>query len=103
MDFGLGNDNELFESISRIWEQNNILYREKQYDILRWKWIDDFNFFNYFNIERILGFDAQLRMLNRWIKLDPVKGKEIFESTLDTLTKSFSFPEQFKVKSISKK
>jgi len=44
-----------------------------------------------------------LRMLNRWLKLDPVKGKEIFESTLDTLTKSFSFPEQFKVKSISKK
>lgn len=103
MDFGFGKDNELFESISRIWEQNNILYREKHYDILRWKWIDDFNFFNYFNIERILGFDAQLRMLNRWLKLDPVKGKEIFESTLDTLTKSFSFPEQFKVKSISKK
>ncbi|MCB5246232.1 MAG: DUF2764 domain-containing protein [Candidatus Cloacimonetes bacterium] len=103
LDFGLGKDNELFESIYRIWEQNNILYREKHYDILRWKWIDEFNFFNYFNIERILGYDEQLRMLNRWIKLDPTAGKEVFKNTIDTLSKSFTFPEQFKVKSTSKK
>jgi hypothetical protein len=102
-DFGLGKGHELLESLTRIWEQNNILYRERGYDILRWKWIDNFNFFNYFNIDRILGYYAQLRILERWLQLDPTYGKEVFHDTMDSLSNSFSFPEQFNVKSISKK
>ncbi|HNT52875.1 MAG TPA: DUF2764 family protein [Candidatus Syntrophosphaera sp.] len=102
-DFGLGRQHELFESVYRIWEQNNILYRERGYDILRWKWIEHQNFFHYFNIERVLGYWAQLRILNRWAGLDPALGSEIFQDTLDNLANSFSFPAQFTVKSISKK
>lgn len=102
-DLGLGKESELFESLLRIWEQNNILYRERGYDILRWKWIDSQNFFNYFNIDRILGYYAQLRILNRWQSMDPVLGKEVFHDSMDSLSNSFSFPPQFNVKSISKK
>ena len=99
-DFGLGKGHELFENLSRIWEQNNILYRERGYDILRWKWIDNHNFFNYFNIDRVLGYFAQLRILERWQNLDPGYGKEVFHDTMDALSGSLSFPETFKVKSI---
>ncbi len=101
-DFGLGKSHELFESISRTWEQNNILYRERGYDILRWKWIDNHNFFNYFNVDRILGYFAQLCILERWLTLDPGYGKEVFHDTMDSLSGSFSFPPIFKVKSIRK-
>ncbi len=99
-DFGLGKGHELFDSVSRVWEQNNILYRERGYDILRWKWIDNHNFFNYFNIDRVLGYFAQLRILERWQNLDPGYGKEVFHDTMDALSGSLSFPETFKVKSI---
>lgn len=102
-DFNLGKDSELFESVLRIWEQNNILYRERGYDIIRWKWIDSYNFFNFFNVDRVLGYYAQLRILDRWVGLDPTLGTEIFQDTMDALGSSFSFPEQFNVKSISKK
>ena len=102
-DFGMGKDNEVFESLLRNWEQNNILYRERGYDILRWKWIDDHNFFSYFNIDRILGYYAQLRILNRWLSMDPALGKELLQDALDNMTSSFTFPEQFNVKSLSKK
>lgn len=101
-DFNLGKNHELFESLLRIWEQNNILYRERGYDVLRWKWIERQNFFNYFNIDRILGYYAQLRIIDRWLGLDADYGKEVFHDTMDNLANSFSFPEQFNVKSVSK-
>lgn len=101
-DFGLGKGHELFDSVSRTWEQNNILYRERGYDILRWKWIDNHNFFNYFNVDRVLGFYAQLCIVERWINLDPGYGKEVFHDTMDTLSGSFAFPDIYKVKSIRK-
>lgn len=101
-DFGLGKDDALFESLIRIYEQNNILYRERGYDILRWKWIDNQNFFNYFNIDRLLGYYCKLRILNRWLKADPNVGKEVFHDTLNTLENSFTFPEEFNIKSVRK-
>ena len=101
-DFGLGKEDELFESLIRIYEQNNLLYREKTYDILRWKWIDNQNFFNYFNIDRILGYYCKLRILSRWLKADPNWGKEVFHDTLNALENSFTFPEDFNIKSVKK-
>ncbi|MDD2229275.1 MAG: DUF2764 family protein [Candidatus Cloacimonetes bacterium] len=101
-DFGLGKADELFDSIVRVYEQNNILYRERGYDILRWKWIDNQNFFNYFTIDRILGYYSKLRILNRWLKADPHLGKEIFHDTLNAMENSFTFPEEFNIKSIRK-
>ncbi len=101
-DFGLGKEDELFESLLRIYEQNNILYRERSYDILRWKWIDNQNFFNYFNIERVLGYYCKLRILNRWLKADVNLGKEVFHDTLNAMENSFSFPEEFNIKGIRK-
>lgn len=97
-DFNLGKDHPLFDPLIRIWEQNNILYRERGYDVLRAKWIDNQNFFEYFNIDRILGYYTKLRLVSRWINADPDHGKEIFQDTLDKLENSFSFPEDFNIK-----
>lgn len=60
-------------------------------------------FFNYFNIDRILGYYAQLRILERWQGMEPTLGKEVFHDTMDNLVNSFKFPEQFNVKLINKK
>ena len=102
-DFGLGKEDDLYNALVRIYEQNNILYRERGYDILRWRWIEDYNFFNYFNIDRILGYYCQLRILARWIKSSPESGKEVFNTILSDLNNSFSFPEDFNIKSTQRK
>ncbi len=98
-DFGLGRESWLFDELMKVWEQNNILYRERGYDIIRWKWIEDQNFFNYFNIDRILGYYSQLRILDRWLSLDPALGKEVFHDTMEDLAKSYEFPKKFDIKS----
>jgi len=97
-DFGLGKEHPLFDSVFRIWEQNDILYRERGYDILRNKWIDDQNFFDYFNINRLLGYYSKLRIIRRWLTADAELGKEVFHDTLNKLENSFEFPEDFNIK-----
>lgn len=102
-DFGLGKSHELFEKVLRVWDQENVILRERGFDLIRWNWVSDFNFFNYFNIDRILGYYAQLRILERWLLLDPEQGKQTFDGVMDSLGKSFSFPDIFKLKSRFKK
>lgn len=98
-DFGLGKEFPVFEAIWRIYEQNNILYRERGYDIYRWKWIDAQNFFEYFSIDKVLGYFCKLRILTRWTKLDTDSGKSLFYDALNALENSFSFPEEYSIKS----
>lgn len=97
-DFGLGKQHYLFEALFRIYEQHNLIDRERNFDALRWRWIDNQNFFEYFNIDRILGYFCKLRILDRWINLDPESGRELFFDTLNELENSFSFPEEFDLK-----
>ena len=98
-DFGLGKEYPIYETIWRIYDQNNLLYRERGYDVYRWKWIDDQNFFQYFSIDRILGYYCKLRILERWTQLDTDSGKSVFYEALTTLQNSFSFPEEYAIKS----
>ena len=102
-DFGLGKENELFEQLIRIYEQNNILYRERSYDIMRWKWVDGINFFNYFTIDRILGYYCKLRIETRWLTADTEAGKKVFNEVLNTLENSFSFPDDYNIKAVKKR
>ena len=97
-DFGLGKDHPLFDQLVRIWEQNDILYRERAYDVLRNKWIDEQNFFEYFNVDRILGYYTKIRIVGRWQKADAALGKEVFHDTLNKLENSFTFPEDFNIR-----
>jgi hypothetical protein len=97
-DFGLGKQHYLFETLSRIFEQYSIVDRERNVDALRWRWIDNQNFFEYFNIDRILGYFCKLKILDRWITMDPESGRELFFDTLNELENSFSFPEEFDLK-----
>ncbi|MCB5271822.1 MAG: DUF2764 domain-containing protein [Candidatus Cloacimonetes bacterium] len=97
-DFSLGKDHPFFDELMRIWEQNNILYRERSYDVLRNKWIDEQNFFEYFNIDRILGYYSKLRIINRWLVADAELGKEVFHDTLNKLENSFEFPDDFNIR-----
>lgn len=98
-DFGLGKEHPIYEAIWRIYDQNNLLYRERGYDVYRWKWIENQNFFEYFSIDRILGYYCKLRILARWTSLDTDSGKEVFYEALNTLQNSFSFPEEYAIKS----
>lgn len=96
-DFGLSNEISDMENIIQIFEMDNMLDRELKLDSHTWHFIDEITFFNYFSIEKVLGFLQKLFIVERWFKLDKEKGRQIFNRLLEELQSDFEFPEEFAI------
>jgi len=77
----------------------NISEKEKALDNIKWEFLDDHTFFNYFTIEKILSFIIKLNIVERWLELDNETGKALFERLINDIKMSYEFPEEFSVKS----
>jgi hypothetical protein len=86
-DFELPEIFEHFDQVRRIDEETDLIEKEQKIDRLRWTWIDEENFFNYFTIEQILGYLFKLQMLERWTVLDENSGQQIFKDIVHNLKK----------------
>ncbi|KAA6321809.1 hypothetical protein EZS27_028581 [termite gut metagenome] len=84
-DFGLSGDVNYFDHVLKINDTQELLEREKKTDTMKWDWIEEVNFFNYFTIEHLYAFLLQLEMIERWISLDKEKGNQLFRSIIDSL------------------
>jgi len=90
-DFGLaGMFNEL-DTVMRISEETNLLTREKQIDQLKWNWLEERTFFDYFTVERVLSFVLKCELINRWKPLTQEKGTQVFRNMLNTLKEDVKF------------
>lgn len=96
-DFGLANEINDIETIVQIFEIENILDREMKLDNHTWQFINEITFFNYFSIEKVLGFVQKLFIVERWFELDKEKGQQIFNQLLEELQSNFEFPEEFAI------
>lgn len=67
----------------------DILSRERGLDDLMWDKIDALTTFNYFDINRILGFIAKLNIVARWFNLDEQTGRELFKRLVDEVRGTF--------------
>ena len=95
-DFGLTEMLEYFEPILRISEIEELVEREKKIDLLKWNWMEDAVFFNYFTVERIFVFLLKLEMIGRWISMDKEKGSELFRQIIDKLKDEVQIPAEFR-------
>lgn len=74
------------EKILQIVESDsNSSEKEKATDMIKWKFLDEFTFFKYFNIEKILAFIIKLNIVERWIKLDNETGEILFKKLINDL------------------
>lgn len=73
-DFGLGTEVDYLDQLMKISEVEELVEREKKIDQLRWNWMEEATFFNYFTIERLFVFLLQLEMIERWLSLDKERG-----------------------------
>lgn len=96
-DFGLANEINDIETIVQIFEIENMFDREMKLDNHTWQFIDEITFFNYFTIERVLGFVQKLFIVERWFELDKEKGQQIFNQLLEEIQSNFEFPEEFAI------
>ncbi|MFO7660404.1 MAG: DUF2764 family protein, partial [Candidatus Cloacimonadaceae bacterium] len=94
-DFGLGKDYPYFDILARLNEQSDIIEKEKGLDALRWKWIDNETFFEYFTLPRLMGHLIKLHIIFRWIHLSQAVGEKRFHKILHELESSFEFPKEF--------
>lgn len=95
-DFGLTEMLDYFEPVFRISEIDELVEREKKIDLLKWNWMEDAVFFNYFTVERIFVFLLKLEMIGRWISMDKEKGSELFRQIIDKLKNEVQIPEEFR-------
>lgn len=95
-DFGLTNEIDYFEQLVKISETEELLEREKKLDQLRWEWLENAVFFEYFGIEKVYTFLIQLEMIERWISLDKEKGRELFRQIIEALKDDVQIPSEFK-------
>lgn len=93
-DFGLQGIFDQLEPVLRIAEEPNLLLREKQIDALKWQWLDENTFFNYFGVEKVLAFVLKSELLERWKPLTMEKGNEVFRELLGNLKEGVNFEEE---------
>ena len=87
-----GREDESFEGrqeVMAVLENGDILRRERGLDDLMWKRIDEITVMDVFDIEAILGFIAKLKIINRWDKLDPETGRELFRKLVEEIRSTY--------------
>ena len=95
-DFGLSGEVDCLEQLMKISEITELVEREKKLDSLRWNWMEEATFFDYFTVERIFAFLLQLEMIERWRALDKEKGNQLFRSIIDALKDEVQIPAEFR-------
>ena len=95
-DFGLTGEVDFLDQLVKISETEELVEREKKIDQLRWNWMEEATFFNYFTVERLFVFLLQLEMIERWISLDKEKGNQLFRSIIATLKDEEQIPAEFR-------
>lgn len=76
-------DLEQFDEILSISEKTSFTDQEKAIDQLRWRVIDEMNLFEYFTLDRILGYLLQMQIAARWEKLDRDSGEKQLRKLID--------------------
>lgn len=56
---------------------------EKKHDQLRWRVIEEMNLFEYFSINRVLGYLLQMLILERWSQLNKTAGEKKLRTMID--------------------
>ena len=95
-DFGLSGVLEYFEQLVRISEAEDLVEKERKIDLLRWEYMEDASFFNYFTVEKLFVFLLKLEIIERWILLDKEKGSELFRKIIESLKNDVKIPAEFR-------
>lgn len=92
-DFGLEQEVEYFDALSKIAEEDDIYERERKIDKFRWDWLEENTVFDYFNIEYIFAYLCKLQILQRWVQLNAEEGERVFRKLIATIKEDVDMPE----------
>lgn len=96
-DMGDASEWPYFERANQITESQDIASKERSIDQLKWTVLDEMNIFNYFSIEIVISYMIKIMIIERWLKLDPKTGEELFRRLLGDLQSGYEFPNEFSI------
>ena len=96
-DFGLTGVMDGFEEVMRISEIDNLVERERKLDVLKWEWMEDNSFFDYFTVEKLFAFLMKIQIIERWISLDAEAGGEMLRGMIRQLKEEVKVPQEFTI------
>ena len=82
------------EAAERILRGEDILQRERGLDELRWHKIDEITLLDYFDLETLLGYVAKLKIIDRWLQLDPDSGRALFRRMVEEIRTTYDNKKQ---------
>lgn len=88
-DFGLKSEVDYIEQAIQIFNTTDLVEREMKIDALKWTFIDETTFFDYFTVERIVAAILKLSMVERWAALDEQQGRERFAQIIADIKQSY--------------
>lgn len=75
-------------TVESILAGTDILQRERDLDSLMWDKCEQLTMLHIFDVDVILAFTARLMITDRWNKLDPATGRELFRSLVEEIRKT---------------
>ena len=96
-DFGLTGVMDGFEEVMRISEIDNLVERERKLDVLKWEWMEENSFFDYFTVEKLFAFLVKIQIIERWITLDAEAGGEMLRGMIRQLKDEVKVPQEFTI------
>ena len=82
------------EEIVEILSGTDIIGREKGLDMAIWEHVEEVTTMDVFDMDAILGFIARLKIIDRWDKLDPETGAELFRRLIKEIRASYDNKKQ---------
>lgn len=87
----LGEEERDFEDRNKVMavlEGNDILARERGLDEIMWEKIERIVELEVFSLDVILAFECKMRIVSRWLRLDPESGRQLFRRLVEELQSS---------------
>lgn len=82
------------EEIVEILSGTDIIGREKGLDMAIWEHVEEVTTMDVFDMDAILGFIAHLKIIDRWDKLDPETGAELFRRLIKEIRATYDNKKQ---------
>ena len=84
-----GGEFEEAAAVESVLEESDLISREKGLDEVVWQKADSLSTFHYFDLTAVLAYVAKLHIVDRWLALDPEKGRELFRKLVQEVKGTF--------------
>jgi len=85
-DFGLRGELPYIDAvIAAVGEEGSLVEKEHKIDLIRWNESVELATFDYFDMNAVLSYLVRINLVARWMRLDAVRGREMFDRLIAEL------------------